>query len=153
MTGAKLGAIVTGSLVIMYVALLSNTALALVSSDDTIAKLIGALLFVFPIIAIWSIFKEFAFGIKIEKLGKQLEAENGWPEFRFELRPSGRPVRESADREFDRFREKTQNEPNEWRNWFALGLVYDAAADRARARACMRKALKLHKSANNLEAL
>jgi hypothetical protein len=153
MTGAKLGAIVTGSLVIMYVALLSNTALALVASDDTIAKLIGALLFVFPIFAIWSIFKEFAFGIKIEKLGKQLEAENGWPEFRFELRPSGRPVRESADREFDRFREKTQNEPNEWRNWFALGLVYDAAADRARARACMRKALKLHKLANNLEAL
>lgn len=153
MTGAKLGAIVTGSLVIMYVALLSNTALALVSSDDAIAKLIGALLFVFPIVAIWSIIKEFAFGIKIEKLGKQLEAENGWPEFRFELRPSGRPVRESADREFDRFREKTQNEPNEWRNWFALGLVYDAAADRARARACMRKALRLHKLANNLEAL
>ena len=145
MTGAKLGAIVTGSLVIMYVALLSNTAIALVSSDDTIARLIGALLFVFPIFAIWSIFKEFAFGIKIEKLGKLLEAQNGWPEFRFELRPSGRPVKESADKEFDRFREKTEANPNDWRNWFVLGLVYDAAADRARARACMRKAIKLHK--------
>jgi tetratricopeptide (TPR) repeat protein len=145
MTGAKLGAIVTGSLVIMYVALLSNTAIALVSSDDTIARLIGALLFVFPIFAIWSIFKEFAFGIKIEKLGKLLEAQNGWPEFRFDVRPSGRPIKESADKEFDRFREKTQANPNDWRNWFALGLVYDAAADRARARACMRKAIKLHK--------
>jgi tetratricopeptide (TPR) repeat protein len=145
MTGAKLGAIVTGSLVIMYVALLSNTAIALVSSDDTIARLIGALLFVFPIFAIWSIFKEFAFGIRIEKLGKQLESENAWPEFRFDVRPSGRPIKESADKEFDRFREKTQANPNDWRNWFALGLVYDAAADRARARACMRKAIKLHK--------
>jgi len=146
MTGAKLGAIVTGALVVMYVALLSNTALTLISSDDSIARLMGWLLLVFPIIAIWAIIKEFAFGIKIEKLGKQLEAENGWPEFRFELRPSGRPVKESADREFDRFREKTQAQPDQWRHWFALGLVYDAAADRSRARACMRKAIRLHKT-------
>ncbi len=146
MTGAKLGAIVSGALLIMYVALLSNTAFVLIEAKEPVGRLMGWLLLAFPVVAIWAIIKEFAFGIRIEKLGKQLEGENAWPEFRFDLRPSGRPIKESADREFDRFREKTQNHPDDWRNWFSLGLVYDAASDRNRARACMRKAIKLHKA-------
>jgi hypothetical protein len=146
MTGAKLGAIVSAALLIMYVALLSNTAFALIAAKEPVGRLIGWLLLAFPVVAIWGIIKEFAFGIRIEKLGKQLEGENAWPEFRFDLRPSGRPIKASADKEFDRFREKTQNHPDDWRNWFSLGLVYDAASDRNRARACMRKAIKLHKA-------
>jgi len=148
MTGAKVGAIVSGALLIMYVALLSNTAFTLISTTEPVSRLMGWLLMTFPVVAIWAIIKEFSFGIRIEKLGKILETENAWPEFHFELRPSGRPVKESADREFDRFREKTQDHPDEWRNWFSLGLVYDAAADRSRARACMRKAIKLQKVKN-----
>ncbi len=146
MTGAKLGAIVLSALLIMYVALLSNTAFVLIEAKEPVGRLMGWLLLAFPVVAIWAIIKEFAFGTRIEKLGKQLEGENAWPEFRFDLRPSGRPIKESADREFDRFREKTQNHPDDWRNWFSLGLVYDAASDRNRARACMRKAIKLHKA-------
>lgn len=143
MTGAKIGAIVTTALVVMYVALLSNTALALIGSRDSLAALMGWLLMVFPVLAIWAIIKEFIFGIRIERLGAQLHAERAWPEFHLEQRPSGRPTRESADREFERFRLLTQNDPENWRSWFSLGLAYDAASDRARARACMRKAIKL----------
>ena len=45
-------------------------------------------------------------------------------------------------------RAKVDADPTDWRNWFALGLVYDAAADRRRARACMRKAIALSRAAN-----
>jgi hypothetical protein len=145
MTGAKLGAIVTSCLVIMYVALLSNTAIALLQSGDSLSVLMGGLLLAFPVLAIWSIITEFIFGIKVEKLGKQLQSENRWPEFHFELRPSGRPLRASADSEFERFREAAMNAPEDWRSWFILGLAYDAASDRPRARASMRKAIRLYR--------
>ncbi|MFM5904434.1 MAG: hypothetical protein ACKOOD_05070 [Microbacteriaceae bacterium] len=144
MTSAKLGAIVTSCLVIMYVALLSNTAFALLQSRESLSVLIGALLLVFPVVAIWSIIKELFFGLKVERLAKQLQSENLWPEFHFEVRPSGRPVKASADSEFQRFREAALNAPEDWRSWFVLGLAYDAASDRPRARASMRKAIKLH---------
>jgi len=31
---------------------------------------------------------------------------------------------------------------NNWRSWFALGLIYDACGDRKRARSAMRKAIE-----------
>lgn len=149
MTGAKIGAIVTSALVVMYVALLSNTAINLIAADNALAKVMGGLLLVFPVLAIWAIVKEFIFGTRIESLAKRLEAEKAWPEFNFELRPSGRAVRASADAEFERFRAKVDADPADWRNWFALGLVYDAASDRRRARACMRKAVALSRTTQN----
>lgn len=143
MTGAKLGAIVTSALLVMYVALLSNTAIALLGAENAVAKIMGGLLLLFPVLAVWAIITEFVFGSRIEKLSKTLETENAWPVFNFELRPSGRAVRASADAEFERFRAKVDADPADWRNWFALGLVYDAASDRRRARACMRKAIAI----------
>jgi Flp pilus assembly protein TadD len=59
-------------------------------------------------------------------------------------------VRASADKEFQKYSDKVAKDSQNWRNWFALGLVYDAAGDRRRARASMRKAIEL---ANNAKAL
>jgi hypothetical protein len=143
MTGAKVGAIVTSSLVVMYIVLLGNTSWLLIQTGELVPALLGGLLLLFPVLAIWGIVSEFRFGIKIEKLGKKLEAEGEWPEFNYELRPSGRPTRASADIEFARFRDEAYADAENWKRWFALGLAYDAAADRRRARACMRKAIKL----------
>ena len=143
MTGAKLGAVVTSALVIMYVALLGNTALILIGSGSPLPVMLGGLLVIFPVLAIWAIIAEFRFGMKVEKLAKQLEASGQWPQFDYELRPSGRPTRASADAEFGKFRDAAHADPENWTRWFALGLAYDAASDRRRARACMRKAIKL----------
>lgn len=143
MTGAKLGAIVTSALVIMYVALLGNTALILIASGSVLPALLGGLLMIFPALAIWAIVAELRFGLKVEKLAKQLEQSGQWPSFDYELRPSGRPTRASADAEFGKFRDAAYADADNWTRWFALGLAYDAASDRRRARACMRKAIKL----------
>jgi cytochrome c-type biogenesis protein CcmH/NrfG len=132
MTGAKIGAIVTSALVIMYVALLGNTALILIASGSLLPAMLGGLLMMFPILAIWAIVAELRF-----------EQSGQWPSFDYELRPSGRPTRASADAEFGKFRDAAYADPDNWTRWFALGLAYDAASDRRRARACMRKAIKL----------
>jgi tetratricopeptide (TPR) repeat protein len=143
MTGAKLGALVTTALLVMYLAILGQRGIMLLNDTLLISKLMGGFILVLPLVALWGIMRELIFGLKIEKLAKQIEQEGAWPEFNFELRPSGRPVRASADAEFDRFKEAAQAHPEDFHVWFNLGLAYDATGDRRRARAAMRKALDL----------
>ena len=147
MNSAKLGAIATTALTLMYVLLLGNTAVQLLSSGKPVGQAMGVLLLIFPVLAIWLIIAELRFGTRVEKLGKTLEDAGLWPHFDFDLRPSGRVIRSSCEPEFEKWRTKTEKFPQDWQNWFALGLVYDAAGDLRRARASMRKAIEL---ANNL---
>jgi hypothetical protein len=143
LTGAKLGAIVTSALTLMYVAILGQHGVLLLLADNFVAKIFGFLILVLPVFAIFGIIRELRFGLQIEKLGKQLEALGQWPKFNFELRPSGRPTRASADAEFLIYRDLAEQNQGDWKAWFALGLAYDACGDRGRARGAMRKAIKL----------
>jgi hypothetical protein len=143
MGSAKLGALAMAALVVMYLVLVGERSVALIGSTEPAGVAIGYLMVILPAIAFWGIAMELRFGLRIEKLGKVLQQENAWPVFGFELRPSGRPTRDSAQAVFDDFKERVQQDEGNWRSWFALGLAYDAAGDRARARAAMRKAIQL----------
>ena len=143
MTYAKLGAIVMTGLLGMYLALVGERSIALVSSSEPVAVAIGSIMIILPAVAAWGIFMELRFGLRIERLGERLKQEDAWPQFDFELRPSGRPTKESAEAIFGRYRELVKNDESNWRSWFALGLAYDAAGDRARARKAMRTAIAL----------
>ena len=143
---SKFGAIVMGVLTLVYVGLLSNTGFTLLGINEPVAKIMGALILVFPIFALWLTIREFIFGIQVERLATRIEETGNWPHFDFELRPSGRPTRESADRVFTSFAKLAEQNPNDSTAWFSLGLAYDAAGDRSRARAAMRKALALTRS-------
>lgn len=131
------------ALTLMYVVLLGEKGVLLLGEASPVAKLLGGLVLLLPIVAIWAILRELIFGLKIEKAGKELEDSGRWPRFDFELRPSGRPTPGSASREFDRIKSQVESDDSNWVSWFALGLAYDAAGDRRRARAAMRKALSL----------
>lgn len=145
---AKIGAFLMGLLTLIYTVLLANTAFTLLLIDEAVAKVMGALILVFPAFALWLTIREFVFGFKIEKLAGTIEREGNWPMFDFELRPSGRPTRESADRVFETFAATATQQPESVLAWFSLGLAYDAAGDRARARKAMRKALALNDKAS-----
>lgn len=150
MTQAKLGAVVMTALLIVYLALVGERSFALIATEDPVAVAIGYLMLFIPAIALWGIVMELRFGMRIEKLGKVLQIENAWPRFEFDLRPSGRPTKDSAQLVFQKFSDQVRQDENNWRNWFALGLAYDAAGDRPRARKAMRMAIKL---SNNTKAL
>lgn len=145
MTGAKIGALATTALVIMYITVLGDRGVMLIQQDNAIAKVMGILILIFPVLALYGIARELVFGVRIERLAKVIEQSGRWPQFDFELRPSGRPEKASAIKEFDKYRELAQQHPNDYVIWFGLGLAYDAAGDRRRARAAMRKALELSK--------
>ena len=134
-------------LTLIYTALLANTGITLLLLYEPVAKIMGFFILVFPVLASWLIIREFVFGVQIERFATIVESQGKWPHFDFELRPSGRPTRESADRVFASFAKNAQQNPESAFAWFSLGLAYDAAGDRPRARKAMRKALALNAKA------
>ncbi len=142
---AKFGALFMSALLMVYVLLLGQTGLLLLQEEEPIAIAMGALILVFPLFGAWAIVKELTFGLKVEQLSKQILSEGAWPNFDLELRPSGRAVPESASKMFDHFKAIVEAEPNDFHNWFNLGIAYNAAGDRRRARQALLKALELAK--------
>lgn len=142
MSRAKLGAIGMAILVLLYVVLLGQQGYLFLIQDNFVSKIIGLSILVLPFFGFWGILRELRFGLQVEKLGKTLEDEKGWPSFEFSLRPSGRAVKSEALLEFEKFRVAAEQDPSNWRKWFALGLIYDACGDRKRARMAMRKAIE-----------
>jgi tetratricopeptide (TPR) repeat protein len=134
------------ALVIVYLVLIAERSYALIVSGEPIGLALGSIMLFLPAVAFWAIAMELRFGLRIEKLGNILMKENAWPRFDFEYRPSGRPTKASAEAVFDDYRKRLEADEKNWKAWFALGLAYDAAGDRARARKSMREAITL---ANN----
>ena len=103
----------------------------------------GAALIVLPILAAWALGRELWFGVRAQRLARRLETEGGLPDDAVAVRPSGRVLREDADAVFPAYRADVEARPDDWRAWYRLGLAYDAAGDRRRARSAVRQAIRL----------
>jgi len=137
-----LGAAVMGVLLVVYIVLVGRRAVAFIATGLPVGIGIGVALFVMAAIGMALLVLEMRFGFRITRLARRLEDEGGTPDDQVPLRPSGRPDRAAADSLFPRYREELQASPEDWRAWFRLGVLYDAAGDRARAREAMRTALR-----------
>ncbi|WP_438856340.1 hypothetical protein [Agromyces sp. M3QZ16-3] len=145
MSGAKLGAVVMAVLLVLYVALVGWRAVQFVLTGEPVAVAMGVALIVLPIVAVWAIWRELAFGIRSQRLVERLESE-GALDLGIPVRPSGRPERAEADAAFPEFRAAVEADPDSWRAWLRLGLAYDAAGDRRRARRSVRRAIELERA-------
>jgi hypothetical protein len=145
MSRTKLGALVMTVLLLIYVALLTNTGLSLLATNILIAQVMGSLILAFPLIGVWAIVVELRFGLAAEKLVARVEAEGTWPDLQIETRPSGRAVRASADAAFAKWSAAAEQNQTDFHAWFNLSLAYDACGDRRRARVAMRRAIDLAK--------
>lgn len=132
-------------LLALYLVLVADRSVRLVATGEPVAIGLGVALIVLPLIAAWALMRELLFGIRTERLVRDLEADDGLPEDELPKRPSGRPDRAAADAEFDRYRAEVDASPQSWRAWFRLGLAYDASGDRRRARAALRRAIALNR--------
>ena len=139
----RVGVAVMAAALLLYIVLVGQRAYVLLTSGDVIAIALGAALVVLPLLAVWGLGRELWFGWRAEQLGRRLEAEDALPEEQLEVRPSGHPVREQADAVFPAYRAEAEAHPDDWRAWYRLGLAYDGAGDRRRARAAVRTAIAL----------
>jgi hypothetical protein len=144
MNKAKAGAFLLGAITLIYLFLMTNQAITLIQLDAPIAKVMGGAMFGLPAVGVWAIIRELRFGLQVESLSKRVREDGVWPSFELELRPSGRPVRASAQQVFTEYAAVAEKNPDDWHSWFNLSLAYDAAGDSRRARAAMRSAVRQH---------
>lgn len=132
-------------LLVFYLIVTAHRGWILLTAPEPIAKILGAAVFLLPIVGVWALVREVAFGARMEKLARILDAEGGLPPDTLPRTPAGRIVRTAADAEFEKYRAAAEAEPDDWRSWFLLSCAYDAAGDRRRARKSMRDAISMHR--------
>jgi cytochrome c-type biogenesis protein CcmH/NrfG len=143
---ARIGVAVMAALLALYIVLVGQRAWILLTSGDPIGVAMGVGLAVLPLLAAWGLARELRFGVRAQQLGRRLEREDALPQDLVAVRPSGRVVREDGDAVFPRYRDDVEAHPDDWRAWYRLGLAYDAAGDRRRAREAVRTAIRLESS-------
>lgn len=143
----RIGVAVMAALLALYIALVAQRAWLLLVSGEPIGIAMGVALVVLPVIAAWALWREVSFGLAAQRLGRQLESEHALPDEQLDVRPSGRPDRDQADALFPQYRDAVETDPDNWRGWYRLGLAYDGAGDRTRARAAIRTAIRLERAA------
>jgi hypothetical protein len=139
---ARIGVAVMAALLVLYIVLVAQRGWLLLQSGNPIGIAMGVALFVLPLIAGWALVRELMFGRSAERLGAQLDAEGALPSDAVAVTPSGRVLREEGEAVFPGYREAVEASPEDWRAWYRLGLAYDAAGDRRRARAASRQAIR-----------
>ncbi|WP_454119337.1 hypothetical protein [Microbacterium lacticum] len=143
---ARIGVAVMAVLLALYIVLVAQRAWLLLVSGQPVGVAMGVALIVLPLVAAWALWRELAFGVGAQRLARRLEAEGALPTDEVDVRPSGRPDRAQTDALFPAYRADIETHPDDWRAWFRLGLAYDGAGDRTRARQAMRTAIRLERS-------
>lgn len=92
------------------------------------------------------IVREIVFGVQLQKLARIMNEEQRLLPDTLRKLPSGRTDREDADSRFQEIKAEVEQFPGQWQGWFRLGLAYDEAGDRRRARESMRHSLKLFRN-------
>lgn len=146
----RIAAIVMAVLLAVYLVLAGQRAVMFVLTGEPVAILIGVALIVLPIVGAWALYRELQFGIRTQRMVERLEREDELPVDDLPKTPSGRPVRDAADAEFEQYRLAVEADETDWRAWFRLGLAYDASRDRRRARAAIRTAISLERAERRL---
>lgn len=131
-------------LLAMYLGLVGYQALLLIRAGGLVPVTLGSAILVLPIIGCYVVWREIQFGAATTRLSADLVSNGQWPQEEMPLRPSGRPERLAADAVFAQREAEVDSAPGSWTAWYRLGLAYDDAGDRRRARAALRYAIDLH---------
>lgn len=143
----KIAVVVMAILLVFYLVLVGVRAVLFIQSGEPVGIAIGLALLILPLIGFWALAREVAFGIRSERLVRQLDEVGGLPAADQRVRPSGRPYRDAADEQFPAAQAEVEAEPENWQAWLRLGLAYDASGDRKRARGAIRTAISLERTA------
>lgn len=131
-------------LLAMYLTLVGYQASLLIRAGGLIPVTLGLAILVLPLIGAYVVWREIQFGAATTRLSAELASNGHWPTEELPLRPSGRPERLAADALFAERQSEVDAAPDDWAAWYRLGLAYDDAGDRRRARAALRYAIVLH---------
>jgi cytochrome c-type biogenesis protein CcmH/NrfG len=98
---------------------------------DAVSVVLGLSVLVFPVLGAALVWREVQFGRDTEALARSLAARQALPD----------------DLAFDPAHAHAAQHPDDPAAWYRLGLAYDDMGDRRQARACVRRAVALWRSA------
>lgn len=139
----RIGVAIMAVALALYIFLVGGRAVAFFRTGEPVGIAMGAAIVVLPVIAVWALGRELWFGVRAERLGRVLEEEGELPDDEVAVSTSGRVSRADGDAVFPKYRQQVERAPQDWRAWYRLGLAYDAAGDRRRARAAIRTSIAL----------
>jgi len=128
-----------------YIVLAGVRGWAFLDSGTVVGAMLGVSVLVVPAVGAWLVWREVAFGRQLQKLGGILGDRGDLPVDDFPRTPSGRVELVAAQEWFELEKVRVEADPEDWAGWYRLGLAYDAARDRTRAREAMREAIRLAK--------
>ena len=138
----RIGVALIAAALVLYFVLMGQKAVLFITSGDAVGIGMGIALIVLPLIGAWALYREVRFGMQSEKLGTRLDAEGGMPTAESELTPSGRIAKADAEPMIQRYTAAAE-QADDWRSYYRLGVVQDAAGRRKDARASIRAAISL----------
>jgi len=144
---AFVAAISVTILLAFYLGLVTQRAVLLLNSNALIARAMGVLLLVLPVIGVWYIVKEWRLGTTVQRMASGLEAQGRLPAFAGEASSSGRLPDAAAAEAVEFASREVELAPEDWVAWFHVAWAYDAAGDRSQARKCLRYAADLYRRA------
>lgn len=139
---SRIGVAIMALCLLLYIVVVGQRAVLMLTTGEPIAIAIGVALIVMPLIGAWALIREMQFGFAADRLARTLESEGRMPEPETPLTPSGRLAREDAGPMVERYAAEAAQAPDDWRSYFRLGVVQDAAGRRKDARASIREAIR-----------
>ncbi|WP_029288886.1 hypothetical protein [Cellulomonas sp. HZM] len=143
--GAVLGAVLVTVLLGIYLWVVAVRATALVRTGEPVAVVLGAALWVLPVLVVWLVWREWSLAVDVQRMADELAEADELPVDELPRSPGGRIDRAAAREAFEPARDRAEAEPDDWRSWYHLAFAYDAAGDRRRARESLRTAHRLHR--------
>ena len=137
------GAVVVTLLLALYLWAVVGRGVAMINTGQPAVVGIGIAALVIPLVVVILIAAEFRLATRVQRMADTLAEAGELPVDDLPRSPGGRVDREAADAAFGAYREAVEAQPGSWKAWYRLAFAYDAAGDRKRARAALRKASSL----------
>ncbi|MCA5893212.1 hypothetical protein LEP48_07550 [Isoptericola sp. NEAU-Y5] len=137
------GAVAVTALLALYVYQIAGRGVAMLREGSPLLVGIGLGVLVIPLLVIGLVAVEFRLAARVQRMADALAAAGELPVDDLPRSPGGRIDRAAADAAFEARRAELDGSPQSWQAWYHLAFAYDAAGDRKRARAALRKASAL----------
>lgn len=141
----RASALLMALVLVLYLVLAGWRAVEFMRIGSAASITMGIALLVFPLFGVWFIYRELRFGWSSARIVNRAQAEGIDLSLGISVSASGRVDRADALAHFLPLKATVEAQPESWWVWLRLGIGYNAAGDRRRARFAIGRAIKLER--------
>ena len=130
---------------VIYFVFALDRARLLVQENNAILTLFAIAIVIVPGLGLYLVAREIRFGFTMQEMGRELARTGQLPTDDLPKEDSGRSVLAAADARFEAI--AASHDPDDWVKCYLLALAYDESRDRKAARASLRVAARLFRTA------